>query len=123
MNLPDIIQLSKKNQYWTFLFLLFFLALFMMFCNGFSSDYSGFDFFFHYRRLHALTEAFKLGIYPSYLDFSNAEGYGYFSNAFYPDVILIPFDSIGIFTGTFFAYDFIIFTMTIMCGDFMYQKI
>jgi len=123
MNLPDIVKSGTRNQYWIFFSILVALTLFMMLCNGPSSSYSGFDFFFHYRRLYSLTEAFRLGIYPSYLDFSNAEGYGYFSNGFYPDVILIPFALIGIFTGIHFAYDFMVFTMTIFCGVFMYHAI
>ncbi len=122
MNIPDIntIQLNRKNHCWIFLATLVFLTLFMMFCHGSSSSYSGYDFFFHYQRLHTLADAIKHGVYPSfYVDFNNIEGYGYFTKGFYSDLILVPFALIGIFTSTYFAYDLMIFSMTVLCGVFM----
>lgn len=119
----DKIQSNKQSQFWIFFSVLVFLTLFMMLCNGASSSYSGYDFFFHFRRFHALTEALRLGTYPSYLDFGNVEGYGYFTNGFYPDVILLPFAVIALLTGAYFAYDFMIFSMTILCGVLMYHTI
>ncbi|MDR2954597.1 MAG: hypothetical protein LBV43_05910 [Prevotella sp.] len=120
-NLSQISDSTIKNQYWIFFSVLVFLALFMMFCNGLSSSYSGFDFFFHYRRLYALIEALKDGTYISYIDYSNADGYGYMIKPFYSDVILIPFAFIGIFTSVYCAYDVMIFTMTVLSGIFMYH--
>ena len=63
------------------------------------------------------------GTFPIYIDYSNVDGYGYFTKGFYSDVILIPFAIIGIFTSTYFAYDVMIFTMTVLCGLFMYHTI
>lgn len=127
MNLKNIlsnIQHNKKGQYWIFFSVLVFLALFMMCCFGSSSSYSGYDFSFHYRRLYTLSDALRHGIYPSfYVDFSNVDGYGYFTKGFYSDLILVPFALIGIFTDIYFAYDAMIFTMTILCGVFMYHTV
>lgn len=111
------------NQYWVFILVLVFLTLFMMFCNGLSATYSGFDFFFHYRRLDVLIDALRHGDYISYIDYSNVEGYGYLVKPFYPDLILLPFAFIGLFTSTYFAYDTMIFVMTVLCGMFMYHTI
>lgn len=102
---------------------LVFLTLFMMFCNGLSASYSGFDFFFHYRRLDVLIDALRHGSYISYIDYSNVDGYGYLVKPFYPDLILLPFALIGLFTSTYFAYDTMIFVMTVLCGMFMYHTI
>lgn len=123
MNVQNIIGLNTKDRYWIFLSVLVFLTLFMMFCNGLSSSYSGYDFFFHYRRLDTLIDALQHGTFPIYIDYSNVEGYGYFTKGFYSDVILIPFAIVGLFTSTYFAYDFMIFTMTILCGVLMYHTV
>ncbi|MDR3056603.1 MAG: hypothetical protein LBU84_00500, partial [Prevotella sp.] len=51
------------------------------------------------------------------------DGYGYFTKAFYSDVILIPFALVGNLTNAAFAYEFMIFTMTVFCGVFTYITI
>lgn len=112
-----------ENQYWIFFSILVLLTLFMILCNGPSSAYSGFDFLFHYRRFDVLIDALRHGSYPVYIDYSNVEGYGYFTKGFYPDLTLVPFALIGVFTDTYFAYDFMIFTMTILCGVFTYHAV
>ncbi|MDR1882156.1 MAG: hypothetical protein LBR26_05165 [Prevotella sp.] len=115
---------EKKSRYCIFLAALVFLALFMMLCFGSSSSCSGFDFSFHYRRLYTLTDALKHCIYPSfYVDFGNVDGYGYFTKGFYSDVIMAPFALVGAFTSVYFAYDLMIFTMTILCGALMYHTV
>lgn len=123
MNILNNIQSNKISQYWIFFSVLVFLALFMMFCNGSSSEYSGYDFYFHYRRLYALIDALRHGDYITYIDYSNVDGYGYLTKAFYSDVILLPFALIGLFTSAYFAYDVMIFTMTVLCGVFMYNTV
>lgn len=123
MEILNHIQSNKKNQYWIFFSVLIFLALFMMFCNGSSSAYSGYDFYFHYRRLYTLIDALQHGDYISYIDHRNIDGYGYLTKAFYSDVILLPFALIGLFTSAYFAYDAMIFTMTVLCGVFMYNTV
>ncbi|MBK5719681.1 hypothetical protein JGH11_02220 [Dysgonomonas sp. Marseille-P4677] len=123
-NTLNNMQHNKKSQYWIFFSVLVFLALFMMWCFGSSSSYSGYDFTFHYRRLYTLADALQHGIYPSfYVDFSNVDGYGYFTKGFYSDIILVPFALVAIFSNIYFAYDAMIFTMTVLCGVFMYHTI
>lgn len=122
-NLLYLIQSNKKNHFWIFFVVLVFLTLFMMLCNGLSSDYQGYDFYFHYRRLHTLIDSFQHGTFPVYIDHANVDGYGYFTKGFYSDVILIPFALTGLFTSTYFAYDTMVFTMTVLCGVFMYQVV
>jgi hypothetical protein len=117
------IQYNKKNQFWLFFAILVFLTLFMVLCNGSSASYQGYDFYFHYRRLDVLIDAIKHGTFPNYIDYSNADGYGYFTKGFYCDAILIPFALIGLFANTYIAYDIMIFTMTILCGIFTYHTV
>lgn len=123
-NILREIQSNKKSQYCIFFVVLVFLTLFMMFCFGSSSSCSGFDFSFHYRRLYTLIDALQHDVYPSfYVDFSNVDGYGYFTKGFYSDIIMIPFAFVGTFTSVYFAYDLMVFTMTILCGIFMYHTV
>lgn len=122
-NIFNKIEQSGKHQYWIFFSILVLLTLFTMWCNGPSSSYSGFDFFFHFRRLDVLIDALRHGSYPVYIDYANAEGYGYFIKGFYPDLILVPFAFIGIFTSTYFAYDVMVFAMTVLCGVLMYHTV
>jgi hypothetical protein len=64
------------------------------------------------------------GVYPSfYVDFGNVDGYGYFTKGFYSDIIMVPFAFVGIFTSVYFAYDLMVFSMTILCGVFMYHTV
>ena len=122
-NLLHNIRQNKKYQFWLFFAILVFLTLFMMLCNGSSTSYQGYDFYFHYRRLDVLIDAIRNGTFPNYIDYSNVEGYGYFTKGFYCDIIFIPFALIGLFTSTYTAYDAMIFTMTILCGIFSYHAV
>ena len=123
MNLLNDIQHNTKKQFWLFFSVLAFLTLFMMYCCGPLTSYWGYDFYFHLHRFDVLIEAMKDGSYPIYFDYSNVGGYGYFTKGFYPDFTLLPFAVVGTFTSTYFAYDFMIFTMTILCGVFAYKAV
>ncbi|WP_221412288.1 hypothetical protein [Dysgonomonas sp. 511] len=115
---------NNKTQYWLFVALLVALSIFVMLCNGITSKYyAGYDFFFHLHRLEMVIQALREGTYPFYFDYEHVEGYGYFVNGFYPDFILVPFAIVGLFTDAFFAYDFMIFTMTVLCGLIMYHTV
>lgn len=83
----------------------------------------GQDFYFHYRRLQALMDGIKTSPYLIYLDYGAMDGYGYFAKAFYPDFVLIPFALVGNLTSIEFAYQFMIFTMTVLCGIFTYVAV
>jgi len=112
---------DKKNQFWVFLLLLLLMSLAMVyiylpFCPGHDS-------YFHFGRLQSLMDAIGEGRLFIYPDYTVMEGYGYFTRAFYPDFILIPFALIGNVTSPEFAYQFMIFTMTVLCGIFTYMMI
>lgn len=83
----------------------------------------GQDYYFHIMRLEALMDALKEGTFPYYLDYKVIDGYGYFTKAFYSDVILIPFALLGLITSTLTAYNAILFTITFLCGLFTYIAI
>jgi len=85
--------------------------------------YPGYDYHFHMRRFDALIDALREGTFPSYIDYSAAEGYGYLSKVFYPDILLIPFAGLAILTNTIFAYKSIIFISTLLCGIFTYSTV
>lgn len=123
----NMISLSEKTtkriEFWIFFTILTLLSLFMILWCGPFSEYSGHDFYFHLRRFEVLIKALIEGNYPIYLDYETLEGYGYFTKAFYPDLVLLPFAFLGIFTGSMFAYYSMIFTFTFLCGLFMYYAI
>ncbi|HMM02803.1 MULTISPECIES: 6-pyruvoyl-tetrahydropterin synthase-related protein [unclassified Dysgonomonas] len=116
--IPDNIAANKKSHFWLFFILLVFLSLTMMYL--YQPLCPGQDFFFHYRRLQALMDGMKTSPLLIYLDYNAIDGYGYFTKAFYPDFVLIPFALIGNLTNLGFAYQVMIFTMTVLCGVFTY---
>lgn len=112
------IATNKKSHFWFFFAALTVLSLVMMYL--YQPLCPGHDFFFHYRRLEALMDGIKTSPFLIYLDYNAMDGYGYFTKAFYSDLILIPFAIIGNFTSLSFAYQSIIFTSTILTGVFTY---
>jgi len=116
--IPDNIAANRKSHFWLFFILLVFLSLTMMYL--YQPLCPGQDFFFHYRRLQALMDGMKTSPLLIYLDYNAIDGYGYFTKAFYPDFVLIPFALIGNLTNLGFAYQFMVFTMTVLCGVFTY---
>ncbi|GAB6121886.1 6-pyruvoyl-tetrahydropterin synthase-related protein [Dysgonomonas termitidis] len=75
----------------------------------------GHDFYFHCGRLQALID--NLGSpFLIYLDYDGANGYGYFTKAFYPDVMLIPFAILGKFIPLIYVYLIMLFSITVLCG-------
>ena len=116
--IPNKIAANKKSHFWLFFALLLFLSVVMMYL--YQPLCPGQDFFFHYRRLQALMDGMKTSPMLIYLDYNAIDGYGYFTKAFYPDFVLIPFALIGNLTNLEFAYQFMVFTMTVLCGVFTY---
>jgi len=112
---------NKKLQYSLFLAVLVILSSMMVFF--YNPLQPGHDFFFHFHRFEVLIDAIKNGSFPIYLDSTTIEGYGYFTKAFYPDLILFPFALIGAYTNIVFAYQLMIWTMTILCGIYTYKAI
>lgn len=117
----DKIQQNKKYHFWLFFAVLLFLSALMMYF--YQPLCTGSDFFFHYRRFQALMDGLKDSPFLIYTDYTAIDGYGYFTKAFYSDVILIPFALVGNLTNAAFAYEFMIFTMTVLCGVFTYITI
>lgn len=112
---------NKKYQYCLFLTILLAMASLMVYF--YNPLQPGHDFFFHFRRFEVLIDAVRNGSFPIYLDTTAIEGYGYFTKAFYPDLILLPFALIGVYTDSIFAYQFMIWFMTILCGCYTYKAI
>lgn len=117
----DKIADNKKYHFWIFFIVLLFLTAAMM--NFYKPLCPGQDFFFHFRRLQALMDGLKNSSFLFYIDYSAIDGYGYFTKAFYSDFILIPFAVIGNLTSLEFAYQFMLFTMTVLCGVFTYISV
>lgn len=111
------LNIYQKNKT-AFIAILILLTLLMMLCA--EPFYPGYDYHFHLRRFNALIDALREGTFPMYIDYTAAEGYGYLSKVFYPDLLLIPFAGLAIITNTIFAYKSIIFITTILCGIFTY---
>ncbi|MFR9165682.1 MAG: hypothetical protein ACLVKO_05450 [Dysgonomonas sp.] len=116
-NLLNTIAEKKKSHFWIFFIVLLLLSLLMIYSYKL---FPSFDFYFHYKRFNVLMEALKNGSYPIYIDSTAANGYGYATKWFYCDLILVPFAAIGLLTSAAFAYQFMWFTMTVLCGVFMY---
>ncbi|MBK5719683.1 hypothetical protein JGH11_02230 [Dysgonomonas sp. Marseille-P4677] len=112
---------SRKAQFWLFFTLLGLLSVTMVYL--YSPFCPGHDSYFHFRRLEALMDGLKVSPFLIYTDYSAIEGYGYFTKGFYPDFVLIPFAFIGNLTNLDFAYQFMLFTMTVFCGIFTYLSV
>jgi len=120
LDIYNTVSTNRKYHFWIFLIILAMLGVWMVYC--YSQSY-GHDFFFHERRFNALTEALQNGTFPYYTDYLAINGYGYFTKGFYPDFILIPFALIDVVSGYHYGYTIMIYTMTILCGIFMYKMI
>lgn len=104
-----------------FIFFLVLLCLSVAMTFLYSPICPGQDFYFHFRRLNCLMDALRNGDpFLIYLDSTAVSGYGYFTKISYSDFILIPFAAIGNVTSPLFAYQFMIFCMTLLCGLIMY---
>jgi hypothetical protein len=109
---------NKQLQLWSFAAVFLLMTLCMM--TSFYPLRPSSDFFFHYNRLYIIVQAIENGTLPFYMDNNVLDGYGYFTKAFYPDLLLLPFAAIGYFAGIYTAYLSLIFTMTYLCGLFTY---
>lgn len=110
---------DKKYHFRVFLFVLIFLSILATFLYG-TQLFAGDDYYFHNARFEALMQSLKDGTFPSYIDYTGMYGYGYLIKPFYSDFILIPYAILGNITSKEFAYIFLLFSMTVLCGIFMY---
>lgn len=83
----------------------------------------GHDLLFHMQRFNALIDAIRDGNFPFYLDYNAVNTYGYFTKAFYCDLLLIPFAYIGLYTGDVIAYQIMLFTLTVATGIIMFRVV
>lgn len=116
----DKIEENGKLHFLTFLGVLVLLSLIMVYSYGLHPSH---DFYFHFKRLNVLMEALQNGSFPIYIDHTAANDYGYITKWFYPDLILVPFAYIGLATNAVYAYQFMWFSMTILCGILMYYTV
>jgi len=65
-------------------------------------------------------KALNEGTFPFYVDYNLLGDYGYFVKAFYPDLTLLPYAVLGNYTDIGFAYNFLIFSITVLTGITMY---
>ena len=112
---------NKKFIFCLLVLVLILLSAFMSYC--YSPLHGGHDSYFHFRRFNALISAFDNGTFPGYIDYDAMFGYGYLVKAFYSDIILIPFAAIALYTTPIFAYQLMIFTMTLVCGILTYISV
>jgi hypothetical protein len=112
---------TNKKLLLVFAIVLVLLTIFMMYCA--EPFYPGYDYHFHLRRFNALIDALREGTFPSYIDYTAAQGYGYLSKVFYPDILLLPFAGLAIVTNVMFAYKSIMFIITILCAIFTYNAV
>ncbi|MBK5719685.1 hypothetical protein JGH11_02240 [Dysgonomonas sp. Marseille-P4677] len=114
---------NKKYHFCLFLATLILLAICMVLIYGPAYEHPGYDYYFHLKRFEALITAFREGTFPIYIDHMAALNYGYLSKVFYSDIILIPFAALGTLISPCEAYEVMLFTMTILCGLFMYWAV
>lgn len=120
-NIIHRISTDKRFIFCLFMVVLLLLSAFMSY--SYSPLYGGHDSYFHFRRFNALISALNDGTFPSYIDYDAMFGYGYLTKAFYSDLLLVPFAAMALFTSPVFAYQFMIFTMTVLCGIFTYMAV
>ena len=116
----DKIGSNKCTHIWLLAALLIVLTEVMTICYPIQP---GHDLFFHLMRLNALSDAIRDGNFPFYLDYNAINTYGYFTKAFYSDLLLIPFAYIALYTGDIVAYQIMLFTMTVATGIIMFKVV
>ncbi len=117
------IAANKKFHFWVFFTTLILLSFYMTEVFGAVYEHPGYDYYFHLKRFEALITALREGTFPHYIDYAAALNYGYLSKVFYSDIILIPFAILGVLIGSYNAFEVMLFTMTILCGIFMYSAV
>jgi len=113
-------QGNGRLSFISFLLVLILLSLLMVYSYGL---YPSHDFYFHFKRLNVLMDAISNRSFPIYIDHTAANGYGYVTKWFYPDLVLVPFAWVGLATNAVFAYQFMWFSMTVLTGILMYWAV
>lgn len=114
------VEVSARFSFLSFFAVLVLLSLLMVYSYGL---YPSHDFYFHFKRLNVLMDAMGNGSFPVYIDHTAANGYGYITKWFYSDFVLLPFAWVGMATNAVFAYQFMWFSSTVLCGILMYWAV
>lgn len=83
---------------------------------------AGHDSFFHLKRFTAINKAFNDGFYPFYIDTESYNGYGYATNLFYADIMLVPFALLINVFGLINAYKILLFSSFFFCALISYYS-
>lgn len=83
----------------------------------------GDDGYFHYMRLLGIKEAINDGNFPNYINYIYLNGYGYASNIFYPDFMLVPFSYLANYIGNIEAYKFMLVFSNLLCGFLTFYSV
>lgn len=121
--LNNIVNKLISNKKAHFYYFIIILIAFLFLTKVCFPIFSAFDFYFHVERIDLLIKAFVNHEYPVYIDYETLNGYGYLTHAFYPNLTIVPFALIGIFTGHIYAYKILIYTTTFLCGIFTYKAV
>lgn len=114
------LEVSGRFSFLSFLVVLVLLSLLMLYSYGL---YPSHDFYFHFKRLNVLMDAIGNGSFPVYIDHAAGNNYGYITKWFYSDLVLVPFALVGLATNAVFAYQFMWFSSTVLCGILMYWAV
>ena len=109
----------RKNQF-EILYALLALLLICALSYFYSPLLERADTVFHYNRLSLVIDALRNGAYPIYMDYGSINRYGYLTNAFYPDLILLPFAIVGLFTSLKTSFLTLIFITSVCTFYFTY---
>jgi uncharacterized membrane protein YfhO len=112
---------NGRYHFRIFFIVLILLSFYMIWIFGPAYDRPGYDYYFHLKRFEALITALREGAFPDYINYTAALEYGYLSKVFYSDIILVPFAVLALLTGSHEACEAMLFSMTVLCGVFMYS--
>lgn len=126
--MKKITNLIKINDSRTSFLLLFVASLiltflFMYLLHPGDTFKIGYDTFFHIKRFETINVAINNGTYPFYIDTTLLNGYGYATNLFYPDMMLVPFALLINYIGVLPAYKLMLCFYFILCAIISYYCI
>ncbi|MFR9167024.1 MAG: hypothetical protein ACLVKO_12765 [Dysgonomonas sp.] len=117
---------DSKNKYQLVIFFIAFLLLciFVIF-KYFPRDIfvTGDDAYFHLKRFQAINDAVRNGSFPFYIDSDSLNGYGYATNLFYPDFMLVPFALLIDFLGLVMSFKIMLVFYSFLCGVLSYYSV
>ncbi len=98
-----------------FVLILFSIGIIFAFLNT-DVIARGDDGYFHYMRFLGIKQAINDGNFPDYINYIYLNGYGYASNIFYPDFMLVPFSYLANYIGNIESYKLMLIFSNLLCG-------